>query len=248
MSQEDRKVNLGNKAMLFNVSTFLTAVERAMNREHHLPGFVGFNGPSGYGKSSAAAVAVTHLDSYYVQAQSSWTRKALLLSILKSMGITPAKTIYEMNEQIATQLINSGRPLIIDEADHLVNRGIIEMVRDLYETSQATIVLIGEENLPGNLKRWERFHGRFLTWIPAAPASYGDAVALRQKYATKVDIADDLLDLVHRESRGSVRRICVNLANIQQVALSNGLKEMDLAGWAGRDLYTGEAPARRIPI
>ena len=248
MSYDFSKVNPGNKALLFNVCACASALGEAMERPQHLPGIVVFYGPSGFGKSSAAAVAMTHHNAYYVQAQSSWTRKALHLSILKSMGITPAKTVYDMGEQIATQLVASGYPLIIDEADHLVNKGIIEVIRDIYEASQATIMLIGEENLPANLKKWERFHGRVLNWVPAAPASYDDAAALREKYATRVAIADDLLAMVHEKSKGSVRRICVNLENIQRTALSKGLAAMNRASWGNRDLFTGEAPRRRLSL
>lgn len=248
MPQTMREVNLGNNALLFNVSQCLTALDELINRPDHLPGIGCFYGPSGYGKSSAAAVARTNRDAYYIQAQSGWTRKALHLALLKRMGITPAKTIYEMTEQVATQLVNSEKALIIDEADHLVNRGIIEAIRDLYEASYAPIMLIGEENLPAKLRPWECMHGRILDFYPAQPASYDDAVTLRQKYVTKVVIVDDLLEFVHRESKGSVRRICVNLERIQRVAISIGHTEIDLAGWGNRPLSTGEAPARRLPI
>lgn len=248
MPQGKRQVNPGKWSMLYNVSLCLDTLELAMTRPEHLPGIVLFFGPSGFGKSSAAAVAMTNMDAYYVQAQSSWTRKAACLAILKRMGITPAKTIYEMLDQIAAQLVNSERPLILDEADHLVNRGIIEFVRDLYEASYAPVMLIGEENLPAKLKPWECMHGRILEFAAAAPANYEDAMALREKYATKVAIADDLLEFVHKESKGSVRRICVNLERIQNAALSSGLQKMDLARWGNRELFTGEAPARRIPL
>jgi len=239
-------VNMAGKAPLVNVALCLGALSSATNRPRHLPGLVVFYGPSGFGKSSAAAVAVTRTGAYYVQAQSSWTRRAFALALLKVMGVAPAKTIYEMTEQVAMQLVSSGKPLIIDEADHLVARGIVEAVRDIYEATLAPVMLIGEENLPGDLKRWERIHGRVLEFVPAQPASFDDARELRAMYATKVAISDDLLALVHQASKGSVRRICVNLERIKDIALKNGKTEMDAAAWAGRDLYTGEAPARRV--
>ncbi|WP_207214001.1 hypothetical protein [Solidesulfovibrio carbinolicus] len=58
-----------------------------------------------------------------------------------------------------------GRPLIIDEMDHVVERNAVELVRDLYEASRAAILLIGEKALPGKLAQWERFHGRILDWV-----------------------------------------------------------------------------------
>lgn len=246
MAQTMNCVNMAGKAPLVNVALCLGALSSATNRPRHLPGLVVFYGPSGFGKSSAAAVAVTRTGAYYVQAQSSWTRRAFALALLKVMGVAPAKTIYEMTEQVAMQLVSSGKPLIIDEADHLVARGIVEAVRDIYEATLAPVMLIGEENLPGDLKRWERIHGRVLEFVPAQPASFDDARELRAMYATKVAISDDLLALVHQASKGSVRRICVNLERIKDIALKNGKTEMDAAAWAGRDLYTGEAPARRV--
>ena len=50
------------------------------------------------------------------------------------------------------------RPLVIDEADFLVKRGMIEIVRAIYKycaSAGSSIVLIGEENLPNALKMWE---------------------------------------------------------------------------------------------
>jgi len=248
MTKNATNVNIGGKAPLGNVALCLAAVNKAVDRPRHLPGMVVFYGPSGFGKSTAAAVATTQTGAYYIQAQSSWTRKAFALALLKVMGILPAKTLYEMGEQIAMQLVVSGRALIIDEADHLVNKGIIEAVRDMYEAALAPVMLIGEENLPGNLKRWERIHGRVLDFVPAQPASLADAEALRAMYADEIAIADDLLALVHEASKGSVRRICVNLERIKAVTLKEGKDKMDAAAWGTRPFFTGEAPARRVAL
>lgn len=57
-----------------------------------------------------------------------------------------------MMDQIGEELSLSQRPLIIDEADFLVQKRMIEVVRDIYESSQATIILIGEEAMPVKLQ------------------------------------------------------------------------------------------------
>jgi len=232
-------------ASLENVYACLYTLKRAINRPSHLPGIVCFYGPSGYGKSTAATVAMIQTDAVYVQARSSWTRKAAHQAILKGLGVIPAKTVAEMSDQIAEELSLSKRPLIVDEADYLVERGTIEIIRDLYEASQTPVMLIGEEGLPGKLKRWERFHGRVLDWAPAQPASLKDCKALAELHAAKVRIADDLLDKVHSVAGGSVRRICVNISRIEEQAQVEGRDVMDLAAWGSRELYTGEAPSRR---
>ncbi len=69
---------------------------------------------------------------------------------------------------------------------------------------------------------------------------------LRELYCQKVEVQDDMLQKVLEVTHGGVRRICVNLERIQQHAMSKGLKSIGLAEWGRRELYTGEAPARRI--
>lgn len=244
MAEAKKTVNLGGKAPLANVALTVSALSGAMQRPAHLPGIVVLYGPSGLGKSTAAAVATMQLGAYYVQAKSSWTRKAVYQSILKVMGVVPAKTIYDMEDQVAAQLAASRKPLIVDECDHLVAKSSIEIVRDIYEASGAAILLIGEEHLPSGLARWERIHNRVLEWVPAQYATMQDAQALRDLYCDKVAVEDDLLEQIHAVSKGVARRICVNLERAQQAGLGLGKKSMGLAEWGKRPMYTGEAPVR----
>jgi hypothetical protein len=71
-----------------------------------------------------------------------------------------------MMELATSELAKSGRPLIIDEFDHLMKGDKVELIRDLYEGSQGTFLIIGEEMLARKLEKWERFHGRILNWVP----------------------------------------------------------------------------------
>lgn len=222
------------------------ALERALSRSAHLPGIVCFYGPSGWGKSISANHIANRRRAYYVQAKSVWTKKHFLKSILFEMGVQAAGTVAEMADQVAEQLAASNRPLIVDEMDHVVDRNAVELVRDLYEASQAPILIIGEERLPDKLKKFERFHGRVLSWIPAQPVSIEDARKLAPLYCHQVRIEDDLLKHLVDLSHGSVRRVCVNLEHIQETALTSGLDSVNLGNWGKRELYTGEAPKRRV--
>jgi DNA transposition AAA+ family ATPase len=235
-------------ARIANLGLCDIALERAQSRTANLPGLVCFYGPSGFGKSMAAAWVANARRAYYVQARSVWTKKHFLKAILTEMSIQPAGTIAELADQVAEELAASGRPLIIDEMDHLVDRGAVELVRDIYEASQGAILLIGEEMLPTKLKRYERFHGRVLSWVPAQPVSLDDARALMAVYGGKLSIADDLLAHLVTISHGSVRRVAVNLELLAENAMTSGLREMALADLKrlGIDLYTGEAPKRRV--
>lgn len=232
-------------APLRNITALSALIARTQVRASHLPGLATFSGPSGFGKSFAAAHAAGQFRAYYVEARSGWTRKAMLLSILRQQGIVPARTVTEMVDQVAEQLVLSRRPLIVDEFDHVVARNLVELVRDIYEQSQATIVLIGEEFLPQKLQRWERFHGRVLDWVQAAPCGLPDAQALARLYCPRVEVAEDLLGRLVAEANGSCRRVCVNLDQIGAFALDAGLPVVTLADWGARPLHTGKPPATR---
>ena len=232
-------------ANLKNVDLLSSVVGKALVRPTHLPGLVVFYGASGIGKSFSAAYAANRYQAYYVECKSSWTRKALLSAILNSMGIMPAKTLPEMTDQAAEQLALSGKPLIIDEMDHIVEKKAVEVIRDLYEGSQGTIVMIGEELLPFKLKVWERFHNRVLYWVPAQLAVIEDCQALASLYCGDTVIADDLLTEINRVSKGCVRRICVNIERVRQYSnILGGLSEINLKDWGNQGFYTGDAPER----
>ncbi|WP_047396484.1 AAA family ATPase [Chitinibacter sp. ZOR0017] len=233
-------------AQIGNLTLVQEALMSAVGRHSGLPGLVCFYGPSGWGKSVSANVVANRTRARYVQAKSVWTKKHFLKAVLFEMGIKPAGTVAEMLDQAAEEMAASQRPLIVDEMDHLVDKNAVEVVRDLYEASHAPILLIGEEQLPHKLKRWERFHGRVLAWVPAQPVDLSDARALRSVYSNDIEIADDLLNKTLEAAHGSVRRVAVNLNNIRKVALELGRESMDLKAWGSRPLFTGDAPKRRV--
>lgn len=143
-------------AHVTNVAVCYEAIERILTRHPSLPGIGVFYGRSGDGKSVAACYIANKTRAYYVQATSICTKKSFLESVLREMTIPAAKTANEMLGQIAEELAKSGRPLIIDEFDYLATGQKVEMIRDIYESSQGTILVIGEELLP---KSWNAGSG-----------------------------------------------------------------------------------------
>ena len=234
-------------APLQNVALVSKALERVMKRRDHLPGLITFYGPAGYGKTWAAIYAANQYQAYYIEAKEYWTRKALLEAILKEMGINPDRTISKMADQVAEQLSRSDRPLIIDEFDHIVRRKLVEMVRSIYEGSNAPILIIGEERVPTMLKQQsERFHSRMLGWVPAQPPDLDDARLIRKLYVTDVKIKDDVLQAMLQVVNGSVRRVTINLEKVREYALEHGLETIGMAEWKGQEFDTGEALPRRV--
>lgn len=232
-------------APLRNVAALNALIDRVMNRDPDLPGMACFYGPSGYGKTTAAVWNANNVNAHQVQVKSVWSRKYLCTAIARELGLPATGTIATMVDQIAEALMRSGNPLIIDEADYLVNNTLIEVVRDIYESSRAPVILIGEELLPQKLAKWERVHGRMLDWVPAQPADLREVGLLAGIYCKGIEIEPELLGMVLKMSAASVRRICVNLNMIAEAAKTKGRAKVTAAEWGSASFFTGDAPAPR---
>jgi len=233
-------------APITTVRLCMQAMEQVMERSDHLPSIAALYGATGNGKSKAAALVANGSNAYYVEMRSVWTRKALLGALLKEMGVAQATTMTGMLDQICEELALTGRPLIIDEFDYAVEKNMIDLIRDIYEGSNAPILLIGEEHLSTKiLRKSERFHNRMLHWAKAEPANKKDAIALRDFYCKDVIIGDDLIEYVRVFNNGCVRRICVNIDRILKDARRTGEKSISKAQWGDKELYSGAPRAGR---
>ncbi|QLG92393.1 ATP-binding protein [Pseudomonas yamanorum] len=230
---------------LTNVGLLASAVERAMARPSNLPGLIVMYGASGLGKTVGATFAANIYRAYYVECRDTWTKKAFLAAILREMTIVPSRTMSEMVDQIAAQLSRSGRPLIVDDAQYLLEKAAANVLTDIYNASQGTIVLIGEERVPFSLAKLERLHNRVLEWVPAQPATQEDLRALSIASYPHLQLHDDLLEDLRKAVRGCLRRVVVNLHRVQSEAQAFGWGSVDIDLWGNRGWFTGEAPLRR---
>lgn len=240
------KINtVGNVAPMRNVMLLNALINRVQNRDADLPGLACFFGFSGLGKTKAATWNAQETRAYWVEVKSTWSRKKFVEMILRSMDITPGRTVGDMVEQIGDQLSKSGRPLLIDEADLIAKDGMIGIIRDIYESSQGTVILIGEESLPQTLRRWERVHNRMLDWVPAQPADLREVGLLARLKCPGIEIAPDVQQLVLARSQARARRIVVNLRQIAEYALATGKETITAADAAKITFFSGEAPSPR---
>lgn len=232
-------------APLRNVAALAALIDRVKNRSYSLPGMGTFYGPSGFGKTMAAIYATNRFQAISVQVKSVWTKKTLCEAILAEMGIPAPPTIARMLDRISEHLAITDAPLLIDEADFLVQRKMIEIVRDIYEGSGAPVILIGEELLPQKLRAWERVHGRMLDWVAAEPGDLADLGHLAKIYAPGVTLEREFQGKLLQASHGSIRRICVNLDRVSELARVRGLTKVATADWTGQAFFTGTAPEVR---
>ncbi len=233
-----------NTAMLTNVALFNGLMDYLMNRDAKLPGIGVFCGFSGLGKTESAIYAANKYRAYYIRMGETWSRSKLIDSILKELGVQIKGTIATKMDKIIELLFMDNRPLIIDEADYAFSKGMHEIIREIHDETNTPIILIGEELLPTKIKQYERFDNRILDWVYAQVCSFEDARKLADLYVEDIEIADDLLELIVKQSKGVARRIVVNFSKVREEALNEGIVSFNSKTWGERKLYTGEAIRR----
>lgn len=231
-------------APLANVTRLVALIDRAQNRGPGLPGMGCFYGKAGRGKTTGGIYTTNTLGACHVEAMPFGGLKKLLNMIVTELGLRPKGTIPDMFDQAAQELAVTGRPLIIDEADHILAAKTIEAVRKLHDVSGAPLILMGEELLPQRLQTWERVHGRMLAWVEAEAATIEDVVHLAKVYAPGVEIVPELRQKLLESSQASMRYISTNLAAIAEFAAVRDLKRITSADWTGA-FHTGEPPTLR---
>lgn len=228
---------LGQIAPLSNIGVMENALHRLQNRQPGDPGMMVICGHSGIGKSMAAAWAKARHRAYYLQLDDYVTRKGFLIDLHRVMGIeVPKGTAKDLLDSAATQLVTQRRTLILDEFDFIADKEMVMAVFSLYEKTKASIILIGEEKLPGKLARFEKFDGRILDTLFAEPVCLNDARTLAQHKYPQFDFADDLLEHLVSIAGRSVRRVNNNLGLIYNEGMSMGWTGCDLATWGSRAL------------
>jgi DNA transposition AAA+ family ATPase len=244
MTATQMKVNPGT-APLTNVALCMQLITRLADRPSHLPGIGVFYGPSGYGKTTAAVHGAVKTSAYYIECGSSWYSASLVDAILHEIsGQHMRAPIANKVSEIIRLLADDPRPLIIDEADHLIKKTMVDMVREISDKSGAPIILMGEEQLPAKLVPFERAHNRVLEWVAAQPADVKDARQLAKLYAPAIEIADDLLAHIIEITDGCTRRVVINIDRVRDLALSRGVARMALKDLGEAQVYSGTPKPR----
>lgn len=244
---------------LRNVMSLLTLAQRLTDRDPRLPGMAVFYGYSGFGKTMALAHAIVNYTSVHVEVGSTWTRQDFCEAVLEELLIPAPKRLSQMVELIGKELGDTGKVLFIDEADYLIERNLMNIVRDIHDIALAkgakgrgaNIIMVGEENLPVKFSRVERFHGRIFDSIPAAQAALEDVEMLVPRYAPDIEIHSGLKQYLLTESRFSIRRVCSNLAKVLECAKWSGVSDVTQDHWetyseaTGVEFSTGKPPKPR---
>lgn len=121
-------------------------------------------GQAGLGKTFAVKeYAKQNSDVILIEADLGYTTKILFSEIHRKVDLDGIGTIYQMSIDIVDKLKNSGRLIIIDEAEHLPYKAL-DLLRRIYDKANVGIMLVGLprliKNLRGQRGQYEQLYSR----------------------------------------------------------------------------------------
>lgn len=234
-------------AIVKNVVRLRDAYDTLANRDTGIPGMGLVHGNTGFGKTTAIAYLVNQVNGVYVRAAATWTPNAMLGVIMRELGAQPMHNGgAAMVDYIVQQLALEGRPLFVDEADYLFSYSakMIETLRDVHDLSGSPVILVGMEGIERRIVHRKQLARRISQWVEFLASDLEDARILADTVC-EVQIADDLLEHMHADAKGSVGLMVVGMSRIESLAKTNGWRKVDLEKWGNRQLFLSRAP--RVP-
>lgn len=186
-------------------------------------------GAAGLGKTVAAKDYVSrYMDAVLIESDYSYTARSLLLELHHKLGLTCKGSAYNLMNEVVDKLSNSGRLLIIDEAENL-RREALEITRRIHDKTGIGLLLIGRDillkNLRGHENQFDQMYSRVMYKKNLKSLALNDIKLLLTSAGQKVDLAKTYLGAC----RGNTRRLEHLICNSVSVAELNGSDEVDEA-------------------
>ena len=121
-------------------------------------------GRAGLGKTVAVKKYTKDFqDSILIESDSGYTAKSLLKEIHRRLGLSGKGSVYDLMDEVVRKLNQSGRLLIVDEAENLPYRAL-EIPRRIHDKTGVGVLLIGRsillENLKGYNNQYDQLYSR----------------------------------------------------------------------------------------
>lgn len=161
--QREKERSIENDLPFVDISIVKYVSE--IGRLCHTQGKIGVCvGRAGLGKTVAVKKYTKDFqDSILIESDSGYTAKSLLKEIHRRLGLSGKGSVYDLMDEVVRKLNQSGRLLIVDEAENLPYRAL-EITRRIHDKTGVGVLLIGRsillENLKGYNNQYDQLYSR----------------------------------------------------------------------------------------
>lgn len=226
--QRERERAVENDLPFVNISIVKYISEIA--RLCHTQGKIGVCvGRAGLGKTVAVKKYTQEfLDSILIESDSGYTAKSLLKEIHRRLGLSGKGSVYDLMGEVVRKLNQSGRLLIIDEAENLPYRAL-EITRRIHDKTGVGVLLIGRgillENLKGYNNQYDQLYSRVKYTKIIDSLLIQDVIKILETIEQNTELAETYLQY----SGGNTRRLEHLISHSISIAKFNDKAEVDNA-------------------
>src|ERR1700691_6058003 len=215
-----------------NYRAFVSAQSAATGRDPGLPGIVLIHGEAGRGKTCVTAHIALKQHAIFLTALPIWSPRWMLSKICEEMGERPSSQLAPMFESIARELTERPRPIYVDEGQALgEKRELVDTLRIFHDLTAVPLVLIGgTSEFRAKMMRRPEIERRVFREVEVKTSTLDDSRLLAAELA-EVRLADDLIEALHRRSRGSAGLFVRELATVEGFCRRRGLNKIALADY-----------------
>jgi len=228
-----------------NATAFFSAIAALKNRGAGEACLMVIDGKPGLGKTFTVKSWSTRVQSVYVRATKEITPCWMMKMILEGLNKPSTASRFELLFRQAVDELRKAADtaarndedfaVIIDEVDNISRSArILETLRDLSDLLEIPFIFVGMGQVRQNLVRFPQIASRIGQYVTFAPLTKDDVRKLLDALC-EVKVADDLVEYLHKVSKGLAREIKEGIANIERFGRKNspgenGLSVKDMTG------------------
>lgn len=212
-------------AITKNVQRGLACMEQVKQHVRGRRGNGLIYGREGTGKTEFLTWYANKQDIPYVRCRKGMSQRGLLSAIVGELGEAPVFKSEALFEQLIEVLFDNPVPIIVDEVDYLVPGGVVEVLRDINDTTNTPIILAGMGELEKKLKRLPHLYDRFTCITQFQLFDAAEIKGLAGNIC-EIPLTDDAIRLIAISGQGKLRLTTTWFARAEQFAKRNGLEEV----------------------
>ena len=208
-----------------NVKNFVSLMEEVKQLPNNIPKIILVYGEYGLGKSETIKWWTFKNDCVYVRANQGMTSKWLLSEIAEELEEEAYWHLHDNFEIIENILREHSKVIIVDEIDYLIDKNIIETLRDLHDKTACPVVLVGMGAADKKLARYPHLMDRIYKKLKFEKFNSDDIKEILTEL-TDLKFKDDAIEYL--ATRTNQFRQLVKLINrIEKLMKTNQIEELD---------------------
>ncbi|MBP6636038.1 MAG: TniB family NTP-binding protein [Sulfuritalea sp.] len=221
-----------------NYERFQAAIKALEGRGAPEAGWLLVAGDPARGKSTIVDEWAAKNGAVYIRAKEQWRPTFFTDDLHDKLKTDPAGTAKQRFQRLVAKIGHERLPIVIDEVQHTLrdNAAVLEVLRDITDLTETVVVLVaGVEQVQTRIARHKQIASRIAKVVEFS-ANTPEDTALVCREMADIELADDLIAEIHRQSDGLMRGIVNAITFIEQHARRNRAARMTLADMAGQEL------------